>query len=98
MHTLVCLCVQLLHDAGMLGGQSLGSTHLHSPGGNPGRPAASEGSAGQDLFSILLQACDSFLVQLNVSEYVEKLCRLSVFESIYFKEFRVRGLGGLSGS
>lgn len=64
----------------------------------PWETCCKRGFCRSGLFSILLQACDSFLVQLDVSEHVEKPCRLSVFESIYFKEFWGAVLLWLSGS
>lgn len=44
--------MQLQHNVGMLGGQRLRQAHLHPSGRDPGRPAAREGSAGQDCVCI----------------------------------------------
>lgn len=65
-NSLACVAVQIQHYAGVLGGQSLGSAHLHRPCGNVGGPAAKEGSAGLIYFLVLLIVSIFSFVSANV--------------------------------
>lgn len=66
-HGVFRVLLQIQHHAGVLGGQSLRSAHLHRPRGAAGGPAAGEGPAG---LIPLPYFTNGFHLQLGLSQRV----------------------------